>query len=493
MKVLPWLSMSIWLPFFSGFFIFMFGSEKNRHWMCYMVLLFSFFSLLVGFPLIFNFNFEQIGLQFVEKCHWIPYLRIPYHIGIDGISIWLVLLTSFMTCLVILASWRSSKEYICQYQAAFLMLSGLMVGAFTSANAILFYIFFEATLIPIYLIIGTWGGKCRVYASFKFFLYTLCTSLLMLIALLYLRRYTGTSEIGLWHQLHLKMSHQIPVFLAFFVAFAVKVPMWPFHTWLPDAHVEAPTEGSMILASIMLKLGGYGFLRFSLPITPDAANFFSFLMVGLSIIAITYMALIALVQTNIKKIVAYSSIAHMGFVTLGLFIFDSLGIQGALVQMISHGFISAALFFCVGILYERTHTMEINAYGGVANSMPIFSVFFMFFAMANIALPGTSGFVGEMMVILAVTKFNFWVALLVSTTLVLSAAYTLRMYRCIFFGKANNSNPNLLKDINLREIFILLTLALPILIIGVYPRPFAQFFNGCTMTLFENIRLSNRF
>lgn len=484
---LPWLSILIWVPIFTSLLILFIGSCKNKTYFRYIAFFSSLFSLLISLFVLYNFNVNKIDLQFVECSNWISYINIPYHVGIDGFSIWFIPLTTFITFLTVLVNWVSSKENAYQYYSGLLMLSGLLIGVFSSANGILFYIFFEATLIPMYLIIGIWGGANRIYASFKFFLYTLLGSLLLLIALLYLYRCTGTAEIRIWHTLSLSITEQILLFSAFFFAFAVKIPMWPFHTWLPDVHVEAPTEASIFLAAIMLKLGGYGFIRFSLPITPYASYFFAPAMIFLSIFAIIFISLIALVQSDIKKVVAYSSIVHMGFVTLGIFIFDPLALQGAIVQMISHGFVSAAMFFCIGLLYERAHTREMNDYGGVADKMPLFSIFSMFFSIANIAMPGTSGFVGEMMVIFGAMRFNFFIAFLASAALVLSAAYTLLVYRNVYFGKVNTFTVDKLKDINFREFFILFLLVLPVLFIGFYPKLVTLVINKSVINLLEKL------
>jgi NADH-quinone oxidoreductase subunit M len=416
---------------------------------------------------------------------------VRYHLGVDGLSVWFVLLTAFITIVVVIAAWEVIQERVAMYMGAFLILSGLMVGVFSALDGLLFYVFFEATLIPMYIIIGVWGGPRRVYAAFKFFLYTLLGSLLMLVALLYLYLKSGGSfDIQAWHQLPLPMTAQTLLFFAFFAAFSVKVPMWPVHTWLPDAHVEAPTGGSVVLAAIMLKLGAYGFLRFSMPIAPDAAREFDWLMIMLSLIAVVYIGLVALVQQDMKKLVAYSSIAHMGFVTLGFFIFSDLGVGGAIVQMISHGFVSGAMFLCIGVLYDRVHSREIAAYGGVVNTMPKFAAFAVFFAMANCGLPGTGGFVGEWMVILGAVKYDFWIAGLAATTLVFGAAYTLWMVKRVYFGDISNENVRELADLNDREFFMLALLAVAVLWMGLYPKPFTDVMQTSITELLRHVALS---
>ncbi|MFM8345508.1 MAG: NADH-quinone oxidoreductase subunit M, partial [Betaproteobacteria bacterium] len=442
-------------------------------------------------PLYDAFQLGTSAMQFVEKAPWIERFNVHYHLGLDGISFWFVPLTAFMTVIVVIAGWEVIQQKVNQYMAAFLILSGLMIGVFSALDGILFYVFFEATLIPMYLIIGIWGGPRRIYAAFKFFLYTLLGSLLMLVALLYLYLQSGGSfDIQAWHQLPLPMTAQTLLFFAFFAAFSVKVPMWPVHTWLPDAHVEAPTGGSVVLAAIMLKLGAYGFVRFSMPIAPDAAREFDWLMITLSLIAVVYIGLVALVQQNIKKLVAYSSIAHMGFVTLGFFIFSDLGVGGAIVQMISHGFVSGAMFLCIGVLYDRVHSREIAAYGGVVNTMPKFAAFAVFFAMANCGLPGTGGFVGEWMVILGAVQYDFWIAGLASTTLVFGAAYTLWMVKRVYFGEVANDDVRTLSDLNAREFLMLGLLAVAVLAMGVYPKPFTDVMQTSITELLRHVALS---
>jgi NADH-quinone oxidoreductase subunit M len=445
----------------------------------------------VTIPLATGFDAATADLQFVEKAVWIERLNAHYHLGIDGISVWFVLLTAFITVIVVLAGWEVIESRVAQYYASFLILSGLMIGVFAAADGLLFYVFFEATLIPMYIIIGVWGGSNRVYAALKFFLYTLAGSLLMLVALVYLYTVSG-GQFGIldWHQAKIGMTPQILLFLAFLAAFAVKVPMWPVHTWLPDAHVEAPTGGSIVLAAIMLKLGAYGFLRFSLPIVPDASHHLAGFVIALSLIAVVYIGLVALVQADMKKLVAYSSIAHMGFVTLGFFIFEPVGMAGGIVQMISHGFVSGAMFFCIGVMYDRMHTRQIADYGGVVNTMPKFAAFFMLFAMANAGLPATSGFVGEFMVILGAVKYDFWIAAAAATTLVFGAAYSLWMYKRVVFGEVANENVAALTDVNAREFLILLLLAAAVLWMGVYPKPVTDLMDASVRHLVEHVQQS---
>jgi NADH-quinone oxidoreductase subunit M len=448
-------------------------------------------SFLVTLPLVTGFDRSTAAMQFTEKTTWIDRFNVHYHLGVDGLSLWFVPLTAFITVIVVIAAWQVIEERVAQYMGAFLVLSGLMVGVFCALDGLLFYVFFEATLIPMYIIIGVWGGPNRVYAAFKFFLYTLLGSLLMLIALVFLYFKSGGSfDILTWHKLPLPLHAQTLLFFAFLAAFSVKVPMWPVHTWLPDAHVEAPTGGSVVLAAIMLKLGAYGFLRFSLPITPDAAREYDWFIITLSLIAVLYIGLVALVQQDMKKLVAYSSIAHMGFVTLGFFIFNELGVAGALVQMISHGFVSGAMFLCIGVLYDRVHSREIAAYGGVANTMPKFAAFAVLFAMANCGLPGTAGFVGEWMVILGAVDYNFWLGALAATTLIFGAAYTLWMVKRVYFGDVANSHVKELQDINGREFLVLGLLALAVLWMGLYPKPFTDVMNVSVAELLRHVALS---
>ncbi|HTJ96075.1 MAG TPA: NADH-quinone oxidoreductase subunit M [Rhodocyclaceae bacterium] len=485
------LSLAIWTPIIGAIFVLMTGNDRNAHIARPLALLVSIVSLLVTLPLYTGFDRADAGMQFVELASWIPRFNINYHLGVDGISLLFILLNSFITIFVVLAAWQVVEKKVAQYMAAFLIMSGLINGIFSALDGILFYVFFEASLIPMYLIIGVWGGPKRVYAAFKFFLYTLLGSLLMLVALIYLFLAShGSFSILDWHQLKIGMQPQLYLFLAFLIAFAVKVPMWPVHTWLPDAHVEAPTGGSVVLAAIALKLGAYGFLRFSLPIAPDASHYFQPMMITLSLIAVVYIGFVALVQQDMKKLVAYSSISHMGFVTLGFFIFNQLGIEGALVQMISHGFVSGAMFLCIGVLYDRMHTREISAYGGVVNTMPKFAAFFLLFAMANSGLPATSGFVGEFMVILGAVKFNFWVAFAAATTLIVGAAYTLWMYKRVIFGDVANSHVAELTDINNREFLILGVLAIAVLAMGLYPFPFSDVMHASVDNLLKHVAVS---
>jgi NADH-quinone oxidoreductase subunit M len=427
-------------------------------------------------------------MQFVIEKPWIPAFAVMYHLGVDGISLWFVLLTAFITIIVVLAGWEVITSRIAQYMAAFLILSGLMIGVFVALDGLLFYIFFEATLIPMYIIVGVWGGPNRVYAAFKFFLYTLMGSLLTLVAFLYLWNEAGGSfDIQTWHDLPLAYTPQVFIFFAFLAAFAVKVPMWPVHTWLPDAHVEAPTGGSVVLAAIMLKLGAYGFLRLSLPIVPDASVAMSGIIITLSLIAVIYIGMVAIVQDDMKKLVAYSSVAHMGFVTLGFFIFNTAGVEGAIVQMVSHGFVSAAMFLCIGVLYDRMHSRQISDYGGVINTMPRFVTFFVFFSMANAGLPATSGFVGEFMVIMGAVQFNFWIGLLAATALILGASYSLWMVKRVAFGDVANDHVRDLKDLSNREFFILGIMALAVLYMGIHPKPFTDVMHTSVEALLQHV------
>jgi len=472
MTAVPYLSLSIWIPIFGGLLTLFSGNDRNAPVARTIALITAIAGLLVTLPLYAGFNSTTAAMQFQEVSEWIPYVRINYALGVDGISMPFILLNSFITLIVVIAGWEVIQTKVAQYMAAFLIMSGLLNGIFSAMDAVLFYVFFEASLIPLYLIIGIWGGANRVYAAIKFFLYTLLGSLLMLVAFIYLFRNSGGSfNIQDWHELNLGIDAQAWIFAAFLLSFAVKVPMWPVHTWLPDAHVEAPTGGSVVLAAIALKLGAYGFLRFSLPIVPDACKHFAPLMITLSLIAVIYIGFVALVQTDMKKLVAYSSISHMGFVTLGFFMFNTLGVEGALVQMISHGFVSGAMFLCIGVLYDRMHSRNIADYGGVVNTMPRFAAFFMLFAMANSGLPGTSGFVGEFMVALGAVKYHFWIGFAAATTLIVGAAYTLWMYKRVVFGAIANSHVAELVDINRREFFFLAVLAICVLVMGVYPLP----------------------
>ncbi len=467
------LSFVIWLPIIGGILVLAAGSQRSET-VKKLALGFSFGTFLLSLPLYFGFDKSTADFQFTEHIEWVPAFNINYSIGIDGISLPLILLTTFLTVLVVIAGWKVIEYRVAHYMAAFLILEGLMIGVFSALDAVLFYIFWEGMLIPMFLIIGIWGGLNRIYATIKFFLYTLLGSLLMLVAFLYLYNVSGSSfDIRHWHQLDL-LYFQAPLFIAFFTAFAVKVPMVPVHTWLPDAHVEAPTGGSVILAAVMLKMGAYGFLRFSLPILPDASQAFSGVMIALSLIAIVYIALVALAQTDMKKLIAYSSISHMGFVTLGFFIFNVHGIEGAVVQMISHGFVSGALFLCVGVLYDRLHSRKLETYGGVAHSMPMFAALMMIFTLANVGLPGTSGFVGELLVIIGTFEENAVYAGIAALTLILGAAYTLRMYKRVIYGKITNDAVAALKDLEPQEIITLGLLALLVLLLGVWPFPLLE-------------------
>jgi NADH-quinone oxidoreductase subunit M len=487
----PWLSLSVWVPIVAALIVLATGSDRNAREARVVALLGALLGFLVSIPLVTGFDTGTSAMQFVELKPWIERFNINYHLGVDGISVLFILLNSFITVLVVIAGWEVVREKVAQYMAAFLIMSGLLNGTFAALDAMLFYVFFEATLIPMYLIIGIWGGPNRVYAAVKFFLYTLLGSLLMLVAFLYLYNKSGGSFSVLdYHKLPLPLNAQIPLFIAFLLAFAVKVPMWPVHTWLPDAHVEAPTGGSAVLAAILLKLGAYGFIRFSLPILPDASHALSGFMITLSLIAIIYISLVALVQTDMKKLIAYSSISHMGFVTLGLFIFNPYGVEGSLVQMISHGFVSAALFLCVGVMYDRMHSRNIADYGGVVNTMPKFAALMMLFAMANCGLPATSGFVGEFMVIMGAMKFSFWIAFLAATTLVFGAAYTLWMYKRVIFGEIANQHVAELTDINRREVLVLALLAAAVLWLGLYPAPFTEIMHASVNELLKHMAVS---
>jgi len=476
------LSVLIWLPILGGVLLLFVGNRlgSGHRWLALALAVLTF---MLSLPLYAGFDGSTADMQFVERIPWIPAFRVEYFLGIDGLSIPLILLTTFLTPIVVIAGWEVVKLRPVQYFAAFLILEGLMIGVFSALDGLLFYVFWEAMLVPMFIIIGVWGGERRVYATVKFFLYTFLGSVFMLLALIYLYLQTGNYSILGFHSVPLSMAEQLPIFLAFLFAFAVKVPMWPVHTWLPDAHVEAPTGGSVILAAVLLKMGGYGFVRFSLPITPDASQTLALLMIGLSLMAVVYIGFVALAQQDMKKLIAYSSIAHMGFVTLGFFLVSAIlvrtgdvagigmGITGGMVQMVSHGFVSGALFLCVGVLYDRLHTRDIGAYGGVVNTMPVFATFFVLFALANAGLPGTSGFVGEFLVILASFRANFWYALLAGTTLVLGAAYTLWMIKRVVFGAVANDGVAGLQDLSMREFMILALMAGGVLIIGLWPAP----------------------
>jgi NADH-quinone oxidoreductase subunit M len=491
MQGLPLLSLAIWAPIIAGVAVLFTGGDRNARAARIIALVGAVIGFAVTIPLYTGFDLQQGGFQFVEMRPWIGTFNVNYHVGIDGISLLLILLNSLTTVLVVIAGWDIIQSRVSQYMAAFLVLSGLMNGVFSALDGLLFYVFFEATLIPMFIIIGVWGGPNRVYAAMKFFLYTLLGSLLSLVALIYLYNAAGGSFAFFdLYETPLPLFVQVLVFIAFFMAFAVKVPMWPVHTWLPDAHVEAPTGGSVVLAAIMLKLGGYGFLRLSLPIVPDASLYLAPVVIALSLIAVVYIGLVALVQTDMKKLIAYSSISHMGFVTLGIFIFNAQGLEGAVIQMISHGFISGAMFLCVGVLYDRMHTRQIADYGGVANKMPVFAALFMLFAMANAGLPGTSGFVGEFLVIMGAVKVNFWFAFFAAVTLIFGAAYTLWMYKRVVFGAVANAEVGALKDINAREFLVLGVLAALVLVMGIWPQPFAEVLHTSVNELLAHVSYS---
>jgi len=477
---MAYLSLAIWIPIAFGVLLLAIGRDDQPQAARWIGLVGALIGFAVTLPLITGFDTTTAALQFQENLAWIPRFNIRYHLGVDGISVWFVLLTAFISIIVVLAGWEVITDRAHQYIGAFLIMSGLTVGVFSAA-----------TLIPMYIIIGIWGGPRRVYAAIKFFLYTLAGSLLLLLALIFLYYKSGGSfDILSWHKLPLPMGAQSMLFFAFLAAFAVKVPMWPVHTWLPDAHVEAPTGGSIVLAAIMLKLGAYGFLRFSLPIAPDASHEWSGLLVTLSLIAVIYIGLVAMVQTDMKKLVAYSSIAHMGFVTLGFFYFSELGISGGLVQMISHGFVSGAMFLSIGVLYDRVHSREISSYGGVANTMPKFAAFAVFFGMANAGLPGTAGFIGEWMVILGAVQYNFWIGLLAASALIFGAAYTLWMIKRVYFGEIANDHVRDLTDINAREYLLLAVLAICTLAMGLYPKPFTDVMHVSVTELIRHVGVS---
>jgi len=487
----PWLTLAIFVPIVFGLLVLALGRDDRPGLTRGLSLVGALAGFVVTIPLYTGFDSSTAAMQFVEKASWIKAFNVNYHLGVDGISLWFVLLTAFITIIVVLAGWEVITSRVAQYMAAFLILSGLMVGVFAALDGLLFYVFFEATLIPMYIIIGVWGGPNRVYAAFKFFLYTLLGSLLTLVAFLYLWNVSGGSfDIQTWHQTKLGYTPQVLIFLALLAAFAVKVPMWPVHTWLPDAHVEAPTGGSVVLAAIMLKLGAYGFLRFSLPIAPDASHSLAGLMIALSLIAVIYIGLVAIVQDDMKKLVAYSSVAHMGFVTLGFFIFNTAGVEGAIVQMISHGFVSGAMFFCIGVLYDRLHSRRIADYGGVINVMPRFVTFFVLFSMANSGLPATSGFVGEFMVIMGAVEHNFWIGLLAATALILGASYSLWMVKRVAFGDIANDNVRALTDINAREFLILGVMAIAVLYMGIHPKPFTDVMHASVEALLQHVAVS---
>ena len=485
------LSLAIWTPIIFGAVLLAMGREDQVRTVRWVALGGAVISLLVTLPLYILFDNSTAAMQFGELSSWIERFNINYRLGVDGISLWFVLLTAFINVIVVIAGWEVITKRVNQYMGAFMILSGLMIGVFCALDGMLFYVFFEATLIPMYLIIGVWGGPNKIYASFKFFLYTLLGSLLMLVALIYLYVASGSSfDLLTWHRLPLEGSTQTLLFFAFLAAFAVKVPMWPVHTWLPDVHVEAPTGGSAVLAAIMLKLGAYGFLRFSLPIAPDASHEWAGLMVGLSLVAVVYVGLVTMVQRDMKKLVAYSSVAHMGFVTLGFFLFNGLGMSGGIVQMIAHGFVSAAMFLCIGVLYDRMHSREIADYGGVINRMPKFAAFALLFSMANCGLPGTAGFVGEWMVILAAVSVNFWVGMAVASALITGAAYSLWMFKRVYLGPVANDQVKNLTDINAREFFFLGLLAIAVLYMGIYPKPITDVMDVSVTELLKHVAQS---
>ncbi|MGB3741973.1 MAG: NADH-quinone oxidoreductase subunit M [Castellaniella sp.] len=490
-STLPWLTLSIFVPIFFGLLVLLVGRDDNPGPARVLSLVGSIISFLVTLPLYTGFDPRTADMQFVENTPWIEAFNLNYHLGIDGISVWFVLLTAFITIIVVLAGWEVIKSRVAQYMAAFLILSGLMVGVFCALDGMLFYVFFEATLIPMYIIIGAWGGPNRVYAAFKFFLYTLLGSLLTLIAFIYLWHVSGQSfDIATWHQVRLSYTEQMFIFVALFAAFAVKIPMWPIHTWLPDAHVEAPTGGSIVLAAIMLKLGAYAFLRFSLPIAPDASHSLAGIMIALSLVAVIYIGLVAIVQDDMKKLVAYSSVAHMGFVTLGFFVFNITGLEGAIIQMISHGFVSGAMFMCIGVMYDRLHTRRIDAYGGIVNRMPRFVTYFVLFSMANAGLPGTSGFVGEFTVILGAVQYNFWIGLLAASALIWGAGYSLWMVKRVAFGPVVNEQVNGMQDLCRREFLILGLLAILTLFMGIYPSFFTDLMHPSVQALLDHVAQS---
>ena len=488
--MMSYLSLSIWVPIVAGLLALAFGRDREPGPVRWIALVGAVAGFLVTIPLYTQFDTTTSAMQFVELTDWIPRFGIHYHLGVDGISVLFILLNSFITVLVVWAGWEVITTRVAQYMGAFLIQSGLINGVFGALDGILFYFFFEAMLIPMYLIIGVWGGPNRMYAAIKFFLYTLVGSLLTLVALIYLYNVSDTFEILDWYQVPLALKTQILLFVAFFLAFAVKVPMWPVHTWLPDAHVEAPTGGSVVLAAITLKVGGYGFVRFVLPILPDASRYLAGFVIALSLIAIVYIGFVALVQADMKKLIAYSSISHMGFVTLGFFLFSQLGVEGGIAQMISHGFVSAALFLCVGVMYDRLHSRLIADYGGVVNTMPKFAAFMMLFAMANSGLPATSGFVGEFLVVLASVKVNFWLGFAAATIMILGAAYTLWMYKRVIFGPIGNSGVASMPDLSRREFWMLGVVALAVLAMGIWPKPFIDVMHTSVVDLLARVAQS---
>ena len=484
---MPYLSLAIWVPIVAGLAVLAVGRDRDAAVARWIALFGALAGFLVTLPLWIQFEVGTSDFQFAERAEWIPRFDIHYFLAVDGISLLFVLLNSLMTLLVVWAGWEVIQKRVAQYMAAFLIQSGLINGAFCALDAILFYVFFEAMLIPMYLIIGVWGGPNRVYAAVKFFLYTLLGSLLLLVGFIYLYNVSETFSILEWYQVPLSLKVQLLLFVGFFLAFAVKVPMWPVHTWLPDAHPEAPTGGSVILAAITLKIGAYGFVRFILPILPDASRYLSGFVITLSLIAVVYIGFVALMQADMKRLIAYSSIAHMGFVTLGFFLFSQLGVEGGLIQMLSHGFVSAAMFLCVGVMYDRMHTHLIADFGGVVNTMPRFAAFMMLFSMANAGLPATSGFVGEFMVILAAVKVNFWLGFLAATTMILGAGYTLWMYKRVIYGAIANDHVAGLSDLNRREFWLLATLAVLVLALGIYPKPFIDVVHASVSDLLAHV------
>ncbi|VAW51543.1 NADH-ubiquinone oxidoreductase chain M [hydrothermal vent metagenome] len=501
---LPLLSLIVWLPILGGVAVLLSGDKGDAKGVRVLSLVIAIATFVLSLGLYADFDSSTSAMQFVEKASWIPAFDINYHFGVDGFSMPLIILTTFTTILVVLAGWEVIKKKPSQYLAAFLIMEGLMVAVFAALDAIFFYVFWEAMLVPMFILIGVWGGDNRVYATIKFFIYTFTGSVFMLVALIYMYMKGGSFAILDMHMLQLTLNEQILIFLAFLMAFAVKVPMWPVHTWLPDAHVQAPTGGSVILAAIMLKIGGYGFIRFSMPITPDAAHELDWLIIFMSLVAVVYIGFVALVQRDMKKLVAYSSIAHMGFVTLGLFVVfqiwenpanvtgggAALAVEGAMIQMISHGFISSAMFLMIGVLYDRMHSREISAYGGVVHTMPVFAAFAVFFAMSNAGLPGTSGFVGEFMVILASFQANFWYAFLGALTLILGAAYTLWMVKRVFYGEIANEGVRALQDLNTREFVIMATLAIAVLVLGLWPAPVVDVMHASVENFLQHIAVS---
>ena len=500
----PLLSLTVWTPIIGGMAVLFSGDKGDTQGARKLALVVAAITFMLSIGLYTGFDASTADMQFVERAEWISTFKIFYHLGVDGISMPLIILTTFTTVLVVLAGWEVIRKKVAQYMAAFLIMEGFMVGVFSALDSMLFYVFWEGMLIPMFLIIGIWGGERRVYATLKFFIYTFIGSVLMLVSLIYMYYQGGSFAILDMQGMKLDMTEQTLIFLSFLMAFAVKVPMWPVHTWLPDAHVEAPTGGSVILAAIMLKIGGYGFLRFSLPITPDASHSLDWLIILMSLVAVVYIGFVALVQKDMKKLVAYSSIAHMGFVTLGLFIVFQiwsnpsnagqagavLAVEGSMVQMISHGFISGAMFLMIGVLYDRMHTRQIADYGGVVNTMPVFAGFAVFFAMSNAGLPGTSGFVGEFMVIIASFHANFWYAFLAATTLILGAAYTLWMVKRVFYGEVANEHVRELTDLNQREFFIMATLAVAVLVLGLWPAPLVEVMQASIQNLLQHVAIS---